>query len=264
MPRLTAQTLYKLEAQRSTRQRLIAVDELLILAYVLDVAPVYLIAGLDDDVPLPVSPDWSVSARGARMWIRGMTPLEGGDKRLYDATVPSSEENTHWFAINDITSYEQVLHALEGLKAFVSLQEHIANQPIPLEEALHQPVAAAIVTSPLGLLVGRRNDRTPEWGFITGEIEPGESPADAAVREVKEETGLRVEAGEVIGERDHPKTGRHMIYMAAAPTHGTDVFVGDEDELAEVRWVSLAEADELLPGMFAPVREYLERELGEG
>ena len=54
-----------------------------------------------------------------------------------------------------------------------------------------------------------------------------------------------------------------MIYLAARPTHGTDVFVGDEDELAEVRWVSLAEADELLPGMFGPVREHLARELGE-
>ena len=50
--------------------------------------------------------------------------------------------------------------------------------------------------------------------------------------------------------------------MAAAPTHGTDVFVGDEDELAEVRWIGLAEADELLPGMFEPVREYLASELG--
>jgi hypothetical protein len=41
-----------------------------------------------------------------------------------------------------------------------------------------------------------------------------------------------------------------MVYLEARPTHGTDVFVGDEDELAEVRWVSLAEADKLLPGMF--------------
>jgi hypothetical protein len=50
--------------------------------------------------------------------------------------------------------------------------------------------------------------------------------------------------------------------MAAVPTHGTDVIVGDEDELAEVRWVGLAEAGELLPGMFEPVREHLARELG--
>jgi 8-oxo-dGTP diphosphatase len=127
-----------------------------------------------------------------------------------------------------------------------------------------QPVVAAIVTSALGVLVGRRVDRTPPWGFISGEVEPGELAEDAAVREVKEETGLEVRAGQVIGERDHPATGRHMVYMAADPIRGTEVFVGDEAELAEVRWVSLAEADELLPGMFGPVREYLATKIGAG
>jgi hypothetical protein len=58
-------------------------------------------------------------------------------------------------------------------------------------------------------------------------------------------------------ERDHPVTGKHMIYIAAEPVRGTKVFVGDEMELAEVRWVSLSEAEDLMPGMFAPVRDYL-------
>ena len=140
-----------------------------------------------------------------------------------------------------------------------------ASHPIPVEEALEQPVATAIVTSDLGVLVGRRNDGKPPWTFIAGEVEPGESPADAAVREVKEETGLRVEVGDVIGERAHPKTGRTMVYLAATPTHGTGVIVGDEDELAEVRWVSLAEADELMAayGMFGPVHDHLAAKLGE-
>jgi len=48
-----------------------------------------------------------------------------------------------------------------------------------------------------------------------------------------------------------------MIYRACEPTHGTDVFVGDSEELAEVRWVSLSEADELLPGLYEPVRAHL-------
>jgi 8-oxo-dGTP pyrophosphatase MutT (NUDIX family) len=123
------------------------------------------------------------------------------------------------------------------------------------------PVAAAIVTSELGVLAGRRNDQTPPWTFIAGKVEPGESPADAAVREVKEETGLEVTPGRVLGRRVHPATGRTMIYLAAKPVHGTHVFVGDEAELAEVRWLSLAEADEMLPGMFEPVRAYLGRAL---
>lgn len=124
----------------------------------------------------------------------------------------------------------------------------------------HQPVVAAIVTSHLGVLVGRRNDNRPPWTFIAGEVEPGESIADAAVREVKEETGLIVKAaGREIGRRVHPKTRRTMIYLACSPAQGTDVFVGDEEELAEVRWLTLPEVDELLPGVFEPVREHLSR-----
>jgi hypothetical protein len=41
------------------------------------------------------------------------------------------------------------------------------------------------------------------------------------------------------------------------------VFVGDKDELAEVRWVSLAQADELMSGMiYEPVRKHLRQTLG--
>lgn len=125
-----------------------------------------------------------------------------------------------------------------------------------------QPVVAAIVTNGMAVLIGRRIDGKPPWTFIAGEIEPGESPEDAGVREVKEETGLLVRATSVIGRRVHPKTGRTMIYMSAEPTHGTKVFVGDEDELAEVRWATLTEADDLLPGMFEPVRDHLVRTIG--
>jgi hypothetical protein len=55
-----------------------------------------------------------------------------------------------------------------------------------------------------------------------------------------------------------------MIYVAGEPIDGTDLFVGDEEELSAVRWVSLAEADEEFEpfgGMFAPVHEYLTQTL---
>jgi 8-oxo-dGTP pyrophosphatase MutT (NUDIX family) len=110
--------------------------------------------------------------------------------------------------------------------------------------------------------VARRNDGKPLWTFIAGEIEYGEDPADAAVREVREETGLRIRSMGVIGRRVHPHTGRKIVYLAAWPTHGTEAFVGDDQELAEVRWVDLAQADELMGGaMFEPVRSYLKETL---
>ena len=134
--------------------------------------------------------------------------------------------------------------------------------PDPATTPERSPVVASIVTSPLGVLLGRRNDGKPPWTFIAGEIEPGESAADAAVREVKEETGLLVTAAErEIGRRVHPKTGRTMVYLACKPVGKLDVFVGDEEELAEVRWVPLDEAQELLPGLFEPVLDHLKREL---
>jgi excisionase family DNA binding protein len=143
------------------------------------------------------------------------------------------------------------------LRAMDPTAPHDLSKPEP------QPVVAAIVTSELGVLVGRRNDGKPPWAFIAGEIEPGESPADAGIREVKEETGLLVAAGPEIGRRVHPATGRTMIYMAARPTHGTDIFVGDRNELAEVRWVTLAEAEQLMRayGIFGPVRDHLAKTL---
>ena len=136
----------------------------------------------------------------------------------------------------------------------------------PGPETRQQPVVAAIVTSDRGVLVGKRKDGKPPWTFIAGEqdVVKDENPADTAVREVKEETGLRIRPGDVIGERVHPKTNRTMIYLAATPTRSTNVFVGDEAELTEVKWASLAEVLRLMPDMFSPVHDHLVRVLGSG
>ncbi len=119
-------------------------------------------------------------------------------------------------------------------------------------------VVAVIVTSAEGVLVGRRRDGTPPWAFPGGRIEPGETAREAAVREVWEEA-LLVRAGPVLGKRTHPLTRRAMVYVAAQPVSGAGVAA--VDELAEVRWLSLAGMEELMPGIHEPVREYLRRVL---
>jgi 8-oxo-dGTP pyrophosphatase MutT (NUDIX family) len=164
----------------------------------------------------------------------------------------------------DLDDLRQQIQVAQAAQEGTAPLTETASTPDTATAPEQQPVVAAVITSPLGLLVTWRNDKVPPAGFLTGEIEPGESPADAMIREAKEEAGLRVTAGAELGRRVHPKTHRTVIYVEGQPVGGTDVFVGDEDELAEVRWVSLAEADEAFQpfgGMFAPVHDYLRERL---
>jgi 8-oxo-dGTP diphosphatase len=126
-------------------------------------------------------------------------------------------------------------------------------------------VAAAVVTCGQEVLISRRLDGQPPWSFVSGTIEPGERPHDAAVREVMEETGLVIAAGATIGERIHPVTGRVIVYVAAEPRTGRgEARARDGSGLAEVRWATRATAAELMPGMFGPVADYLARVLAPG
>jgi len=99
------------------------------------------------------------------------------------------------------------------------------------------------------------------WQFPAGAIEAGESPEQAAVRETLEETGLKVEAASLIGQRVHPKTGREMSYTACQVIGG-EAHVADAEELDAVAWVTLAEIPEKVPyGLFEPVQAYLDETL---
>lgn len=126
-------------------------------------------------------------------------------------------------------------------------------------------ISAAIITENGRVLMVRRRVKEGElsWQFPAGAIEPGESPEQAAVRETLEETGLKVEAASLIGQRVHPKTGREMSYTACSVIGG-EAHVADADELDAVAWVALEEIPEYVPyGLYGPVQEYLEGELAQ-
>ncbi|MGN9808852.1 NUDIX hydrolase [Micromonospora sp. BQ11] len=73
-------------------------------------------------------------------------------------------------------------------------------------ELLWLPSVSAVVRNDAGdLLLGQRAD-DGRWSVVSGIVEPGEQPATAVVREVREETGLEVEPARLSSVLAHPHT----------------------------------------------------------
>lgn len=94
---------------------------------------------------------------------------------------------------------------------------------------------------PQVLLVHRA--RHGDWSLPKGAVAPGESDVDAALREVREETGLRCRAGaEVTGVRyrDRNRRAKQVRYWLMTPLAALGR--PDPSEVDGVRWVPLHEA----------------------
>jgi len=129
-----------------------------------------------------------------------------------------------------------------------------------MTEPGRRPVAVAVIIQHgRALLVRRRaDDGAPPWVLPGGKLEPGEGPEAAAVREALEETGMVVEARQVLGERVHPASGAHLIYVACDVVAGTARVV-DAEEVDAVEWVPVGELAAYVPGGFyGPVQLHLD------
>ncbi|SEF29254.1 8-oxo-dGTP diphosphatase [Amycolatopsis pretoriensis] len=130
-------------------------------------------------------------------------------------------------------------------------------------DEVRPPIAAAVIVQDGKVLLVKRRvkEGSLSWQFPAGEVEPGETGSQAAVRETQEETGLTVTEVKVLGERVHPNTGRTMIYVACDVVEGAASVV-DDDELVEVAWSGRENLTEYVPYPFyVPVQAYLDAAL---
>lgn len=106
------------------------------------------------------------------------------------------------------------------------------------------PCVGAIITDSSGHLLLIRRGHEPGrglWSVPGGRIEPGESDEQAVIREVREETGLTVGVGRLVGSVRRPAPGGSVFEIrdyAATVTAGV-LTAGDDAD--DARWVDRAQ-----------------------
>jgi len=110
------------------------------------------------------------------------------------------------------------------------------------------PCVGAVIRDDKGRLLLVKRGHEPGaglWSLPGGRIEPGETDAEALKREMREETGLEVEPGPLLGAVRRPAGDGDVIDIRdyAAMIIGGTLKPGDD--AADARWVSGEELDSL-------------------
>lgn len=136
----------------------------------------------------------------------------------------------------------------EGILPF--RRDHFYNSAAPKPNAIAPAAAVAVVEDGALLLVHRVDNGF--WSLPGGTMEFGESIRECAVREVREETGCKIELGDIIDVYSDPNV---LVEYADGEVRQefTTVFEGKrisgelacDDESSEVAWVSFGEVLDL-------------------
>jgi ADP-ribose pyrophosphatase YjhB (NUDIX family) len=158
-------------------------------------------------------------------------------------------DKEHFRAIQDIALEMFALASGEPLEAVEPLRDTLFARPTPLA------VGDGAVINERGeiLLIRRADNRL--WAMPGGGFMVGETPAEGAVREVFEETGVRCEPVALVGVHDSrglPAAFRQQLYMflfLCRPLAGGHVATPSHDnETLEMGWF----AEEELPADLDP------------
>lgn len=129
--------------------------------------------------------------------------------------------------------------------------------------SMHTPVniALAIIRHQDRWLVSRRSPGRPYsgyWEFPGGRMEGTESPAQAAVRETREETGLAVSAiGDLGSVRSRHAGDEFVLHLVACEVMGNEA-TAPSTAVEEIAWVT---ADELRALRMPPINSDIVRRI---
>ena len=110
------------------------------------------------------------------------------------------------------------------------------------------PCVGAVAMDGQGRLLMIKRGHEPGaglWSIPGGRMEPGETDAEALVREMLEETGLTVKVGRLLGRVQRPFLNGAVIDIrdyAVTVTGGT---LHPGDDAADARWVAAADLNSL-------------------
>ena len=91
------------------------------------------------------------------------------------------------------------------------------------------------------LLVQEADSRVRgKWNLPGGHAEDGESPLECAIRELHEETGLRVTPDGLLGIYRHADGGLNFVYVAHLASDEAPVTTGED--ILSAQWLSIEEA----------------------
>lgn len=113
----------------------------------------------------------------------------------------------------------------------------------------HTHVVAGVgvlITNKQGqILMGKRSSKhAPYWSIFGGHVDPGESFEDCAIREIKEEIGIDIQAPIVFGISNNLQTyrqeGKHTVSICLHVEYNGEVEprIMEADKCESLMWVS--------------------------